>query len=230
MEGGFPRPSSIGVIGDIGAGKSFFCRQIMWNALRQGFNVLFYLTEESKDEMEENISRYGWDIDKFDKNGKLKIVDIFSKGVELARESVMEPEVLMKKSFNFFEILKEGRTYYFNAIRGEDLIVIFDSLSTIFLAMETKNALAFLQNLKLATRVARCIGIAALHSNMHDEKIENVCKSAADGILEMKMVEKEDKITRLMRILKMSRTDFYQGTCVYTAEKDGLKFSKVLVH
>jgi len=226
VEGGIPRPSSIGIIGNVGAGKSLLCWQIMWNALRQGFNVLFYLTEESKDEMKENLLRYGWDVDVYEKKGSLKVVDVFSKGVEIARKDVLEPEKLMEKSFEFFEILKEGRDYYFDAIRGGKLLAIFNSLSTVFLAMETKKALAFVQNLKMGTRVGRCVGIATLHTGIHDEKIENICKSTADGIIEMRAIEKNGKLIRRMRILKMNRTDFYPEICTYTLGKEGLTFSK----
>jgi len=226
MEGGFPRPCSIGILGDVGAGKSLFCQQIMWNALTRGFNVLFYLTEESKDEMKESVLKHGWDVDVYEKQRKLKIVDIFSKGVDIAKESILEPEVLIKKSFNFAQILKEGRDYFFHAIRGADLLVIFNSMSTVFLTTETKSALAFLQNLKLATRVGRCVGVATLHSGIHDEKIENICKSSADGIIEMRAIERDGKLTRRMRILKMSRTDFYREMCTYVIGKEGITFSK----
>jgi len=226
MEGGFPRPSAIGIIGDVGAGKSLLCWQIMWNALRRGSNVLVYLTEESKDDMKENVLRYGWDIDIYEKQGKLKVFDIFSKGVDIATKNVLQPEALMKESFNFFEILKEGRDYYFDAIRGGDLLVIFNSMSTVFSTMETKKALTFIQYSKMATRVARCVGISTLHLGIHDEKIENICRSTADGIIEMKAIEKDGKLTRRMRIQKMSRTDFHQEICTYTIGKEGLTFSK----
>jgi len=226
MEGGFPRPCSIGILGDVGAGKSLLCWQIMWNALTRGFNVLVYLTDESKDEMKEGVLKRGWDIDAYEKQGKLKVVDVFSKGVEISTKDVLEPEVLMKRSFNFFEILKEGRDYYFNAIRGGDLLVIFNSMSTVFLTMETKNALAFIQSLKIASRVTRAVGIATLHLGIHDDKIENICRSVADGIIEMRAIEKDGKLTHCMRILKMRRTDFYREICAYATGSEGLTFSK----
>lgn len=90
IEGGFPKPSCIGILGDVGAGKSLLCWQIIWNALRRGSNVLFYLTEESKGEMAENILRYGWDIGVYEKKGSLKVVDVFSKGVEIAKKHVLD--------------------------------------------------------------------------------------------------------------------------------------------
>ncbi|MCW4033383.1 MAG: hypothetical protein NWF08_08370 [Candidatus Bathyarchaeota archaeon] len=229
LDGGFPRPSSIGIIGEVGSGKSLLCWNLMINALKQEYNVLYYLTEESKEEMKENILQYGWDIDDYENKGNLKVVDIFSKGVDLARESLMEPEALMKESFNFFEILKEGRNYYFGAIRGKDLVVFFDSLSTIFLAMETKKALAFLQNLKMATRVARCVGIATLHTKVHDEIIENICKTNADGIIQLSSIEKEKELEYYLRILKMSRSNFYQGIVNYRTSDKGVAFTKVKI-
>jgi len=219
IDGGFPRPSAISILGDVGVGKSLLCRQIMWNALRRGFNVLFYLTEESADEMKEGLVRYGWNVDIFEKEAKLKVVDIFSKGAKIAEESVMEPEELMKKSFSFFEILKEGRDYFFRTLRGKDLLVIFDSLSTVFLVMELNKALAFLQNLKMATRAGRCVGIATLHTKVHDDKTENIVRSFSDGIIEMKAIEKGGKIFRYMNISKMSRTKEFAVT---TSEKTGL--------
>jgi len=226
MEGGFPRPSAISILGDVGVGKSLLCRQIMWNALSRGTNVLFYLTEESLDETKEGLLRYGWDIDIFEKEAKLRFVDIFSKGVKIAEESVLEPEELMKKSFNFFEILKEGHDYFFKTLRGKNLLVIFDSLSTVFLVMELKKALSFLQNMKMATRAGRCVGITTLHTKVHDDKIENIVRSFSDGIIEMKTIEKSGKIIRHMNIVKMNRTDYYQGICSYRIGKDGFTFSK----
>ena len=225
VEGGFPRPSAISILGDVGVEKSLLCWQIMWNALRRGVNVLFYLTEESADEMKEGLLRYGWDTDIFEKEAKLRVVDIFSKGVKIAEESVMEPEELMKKSFSFFEILKEGHDYFYKTLRGKDLLVIFDSLSTVFLVMELKKALSFLQNMKMATRAGRCVGITTLHTRVHDDKTENIARSFSDGIIEMKAIEKGGKIIRYMNISKMNRTDYHQGICSYSIGKDGFTFS-----
>src|SRR6267143_685748 len=56
---------------------------------------------------------------------------------------------------------------------GKKQFVIMDSLTPFFLMVEAKRVFQFGQVLKYATRFAKAIGVATLHTKVLDESIEN---------------------------------------------------------
>jgi len=59
LGGGLPRPSAVGLIGNMGSGKSLFAKQIAVNMLRKDFRVLYYSIDESADDLRESLVSLG---------------------------------------------------------------------------------------------------------------------------------------------------------------------------
>ena len=53
---------------------------------------MYFLTEESLDEMKENLLRHGWDIDIFEKEAKLRVLDIFRKESRSLKNLLRNPK------------------------------------------------------------------------------------------------------------------------------------------
>ena len=73
IQGGFIRGSSILVTGSTGTGKTLFCCQFIWEGLRNGENCMYITFEEMPDEIKADANTFGWDFDKYEKNGKFSI-------------------------------------------------------------------------------------------------------------------------------------------------------------
>src|SRR5438132_4960544 len=174
LGGGIPRPSAVGVIGAVGSGKSSLVRQLAVNMLERDFRVLYYAIDESAEDVRESVGSYGIDVSKYEADGRLAFIDIFALGVERLAEAypVEEPEKIVDNTFKFSDLVAQGRSFTLKHL-GKKQFVIMDSLTPFFLMVEAKQVFQFGQVLKYATRFAKAIGLATLHTKVLDESIEN---------------------------------------------------------
>lgn len=69
-EGGFGKNSTNLVVGGSGNGKSVFAIQFLIEGITKGERVLYISFEEKKEEFYNNVMELGWDLDKYEKDGK----------------------------------------------------------------------------------------------------------------------------------------------------------------
>jgi len=72
MGGGVPKGQLVLVTGTSGTGKTLFCSQAMYNGLVKGKeNAVFLSFEEPPNLIKENVKEFGWNLDPYQKSGKL---------------------------------------------------------------------------------------------------------------------------------------------------------------
>jgi KaiC/GvpD/RAD55 family RecA-like ATPase len=186
LGGGLPRPAAVGIIGSVGSGKSSLVKQIAANALNHDFRVQYYAIDESAEDVRESIANHGVDVDKYEREDKLSFVDMFALGVERLAESLpqQEPEEIVNSTIKFSDLVAQGRSFSLRHL-GKKQLGIMDSLTPFFLLVEARKVFQFGQVLKYATRFAKSIGIATLHTRVLDETIENAMINFADVVLEL---------------------------------------------
>jgi KaiC/GvpD/RAD55 family RecA-like ATPase len=87
LGGGFPRGRVILVTGGPGSGKTLMCMQFLIDGIeRFDERGVFVSLEESKYHLTNEMSSFGWDLEKFEKKGQLAIVDA-SPLRQLSKES-----------------------------------------------------------------------------------------------------------------------------------------------
>lgn len=75
IEGGFEKGAVILVAGDTGTGKSTFAMQYLYNGATKYNEPGIYLTfEERKDEIFRHMQRYGWDLQKLERQKKMVVL------------------------------------------------------------------------------------------------------------------------------------------------------------
>ena len=141
----------------------------------------------------------------------------------------VEPDKVADVSYNFREMITAGKKYYFEAIAGKDLLVVFDSLSPLFSATETSKVLRFLQYMRYASRVGNAIGIATLQLGVHGPQIENAAQHLADGVIELRRISEGGSVKRLLRVVKMVRTKIYEEYCPMEITDKGISVHKIPV-
>ncbi|MBL4693844.1 AAA family ATPase [Candidatus Gracilibacteria bacterium] len=72
--GGFIAGSSILLSGPSGSGKTLFTLQSLFSALQKGYRASYISFEESRDQLIRNAESFGWDLEKYEKEGLLKLV------------------------------------------------------------------------------------------------------------------------------------------------------------
>ncbi len=63
------------VVGGAGSGKTIFAIQFLIEGLKKGQSCIYITFEEKKEEIYEEMSTFGWDLAKYERNKKLTIVE-----------------------------------------------------------------------------------------------------------------------------------------------------------
>ena len=236
IEGGFPKPSTIGVMGDVGSGKTILCQNMVWAALQKNMDVLYYTIDYGMDDVIDTMESFGWDIGPYVTSEKIHFVDIFAKGMEMIAKKIenqkleditIEPEKVAKISYNLRDMISAGKKHYFQAVAGKPFLVIYDSLTPIFSSIEPKQVLRFLQYMKFASRVSNAVGIAVLQYGVHGEQVETACSQIADGVLELGKKTERGSVRRSIRIVKMAKTKIFEEYCPLEITPTGIMIHKI---
>lgn len=76
IEGGIPVGRSVLVVGGPGSGKSVFCAQFLQHGLAKlGQKGIYVSLEENRYHFYREMSRFGWDLEKYEREGSLKFLD-----------------------------------------------------------------------------------------------------------------------------------------------------------
>lgn len=100
IEGGFEKNSINLFVGDSGSGKTIFAVQFLVTGIAKGETCLYVTFEEKKDEFYSNMKNFGWDLEKYEKQGKLIFLEYTPEKVKTMLEEgggIIESIVLGKK-------------------------------------------------------------------------------------------------------------------------------------
>ncbi len=229
LGGGIPRPSATGIIGSVGSGKSTLAQQLVVNMLQRDFRVLYYAIDEPAADVRTGLAEFGADAAKQEADGHLAFVDIFSLGVERLADSQQptEPETIVDTTFKFSDLVSQGRNFTLKHL-GKKQFVVLDSLTPFFLMVEAKRVFQFGQVLKYATRFARAIGIAVLHTKVLNETIENAMVSFADVVLQLEKKRPPDLSSPggTLKIVKLGKSKVPPSAYPYEITSRGIEISQ----
>ncbi len=77
LRGGFPEGRIVLVTGGPGTGKTILSLQYLMAAIDRGEPGVYLSLEEPMDSIKENSSVLGWDLDRFEKSGLLRTLDLY---------------------------------------------------------------------------------------------------------------------------------------------------------
>ena len=142
------------------------------------------------------------------------------------RNPVEEPEKIVDSTFKFSDLVAQGRSFTLKHL-GKKQFVIMDSLTPFFLMVEAKRVFQFGQVLKYATRFAKAIGLATLHTKVLDESIENAMVNFADVVLELERRKTPEGVSRggTMRLVKLGKTPVPSRGYYYEMTPQGIMIS-----
>ncbi|MEM2896935.1 MAG: ATPase domain-containing protein [Candidatus Bathyarchaeia archaeon] len=72
---GFPEGKCILIVGSPGSGKTTFVMQYLYEGALADENGLYVAMDERPDQIKENLSGFGWNLEKLEKEGKLFFID-----------------------------------------------------------------------------------------------------------------------------------------------------------
>jgi KaiC/GvpD/RAD55 family RecA-like ATPase len=176
LDTGLACPSCICVSGQFHLSQRNFILQLVDNFLHSGRKGLYICLDRPASEIRSNFKRLGINIDTYDKDYGIFFIDFFTYSqnalIETATLRTLEykPRLLMETLSPFLDWIKNG-------------FIIIDSLSTLMLNMDGKEAYEFTRGMKLIGRAFNLITIGITHLPVAE--LESVA-SNSDGNLQFK--------------------------------------------
>lgn len=75
LGGGFPKGRTILVVGSPGSGKTILAIQFLQAGAAAGERSIYVTFDERPEQVKENVSAFGWDLDRLEAEGKILFVD-----------------------------------------------------------------------------------------------------------------------------------------------------------
>lgn len=75
IEGGLEKNSTNLLVGGSGSGKSIFAAQFLVEGVKRGEKGLYITFEEKKEQFFQNMKEFGWDLEKFEKEGNFTFLE-----------------------------------------------------------------------------------------------------------------------------------------------------------
>lgn len=216
--GGYPQGHVIMISGNTGSGKTTFGLRFLMVGLEKGEGVVYVALEESSTQIKKTAIAHNWDLEKYEKSGKLIFVN---------------PDLIDVNSDKvLYEIINA-----INKISAKRLVM--DSVSSFESATMNKNKLReFLIQL---SGFMKTKGVTSMLSYLSEESFGSVqgqlmgggasselrLSSIVDGIILLRYVERKQSVEKLMNILKMRGSVHDKNIWQFEITKDGVKIGQI---
>ncbi|MCD6372394.1 MAG: AAA family ATPase [Thermococcus sp.] len=204
IEGGFPRGTTVLVTGPTGSGKTTFGLQFIYKGaeLYDEPGVIVTLEERAQD-LRREMKAFGWDLEKYEREGKLAIIDGVSAVVGLPSEE----RFVLEGSLNAEDFLR----YIYRvvkAIKAERLLI--DSIPSIAFRLggeeRIRNVLLQLNTILLEMGVTSILTTEALDPARGKISRYGIEEYIARGVILLDFMEREVELKRYLLIRKMRET------------------------
>ncbi len=194
-EGGFREATANLVAGRAGSGKTIFCFHFLMAGLKNGENVMYLTFEEDKEKLYDDLSVFGWDLEKYEREGKFvflrytpeQVKKVLTEGGGVIESIVIKHNIkrMVIDSISSFSLLykdelskKEAALSLFQMISNwgcTALLTAQDSQreeDNITSALEFEvDSIIFLYNVKIGTARKRAMEILKMRGTNHPQSI-----------------------------------------------------------
>lgn len=195
IQGGFPKNSTIILMGADGTGKESLVNKFMYQGLGEGEESMYVTLDGTPDDVRDDAEYHNWDFTEYD--DRIVFVDGYSwqaggSDEQFALDGLSD---LNQMNMTFTDAL--------NALGDESKRVAIHSASTLLLYTDPKSAVKFLQVVGAKSSSSGGCLVITLEAGMHDEKTVNTIKHVADGVVKTQLDGNDKQIS----IQRMDKTD-----------------------
>ncbi len=196
MGGGIPEGSLTLIEGQSDAGKSVLVQQLAWGALREGFRVLIYTTENTTRSLLTQMRDLGLDIEDYFLLGKVSIFPV--------------PQAFNEEqSLSVFQVLRS----HINQLRNTADIVIVDSLTTFVSHVPEQESLTFFTLCKEFCDLNKTV-IFTMHSHAFSEQMFIRLRSICDAHMRLRVEEVGDQLVKVLEVAKIRGAEKSTGNII----------------
>jgi len=200
LYGGIPERNIVLVSGGPGTGKSIMAKQFIYNGLTRGESGIFVALEEHPVSVLRSFHHFGWDVTKYEKEGKFAIIDAFTGGYG----SAAQKEKYVVKNIDDVKELGEILRTAIKEMKATRVSI--DSVSTLYL-IKPAMARSIVMTLKRIISGLGCTAIFVSQVSVGERGFGGPgVEHAVDGIIRMDLDEVEGKMYRSIIVWKMRDT------------------------
>jgi KaiC/GvpD/RAD55 family RecA-like ATPase len=234
IEGGLLKPSTTLLIGHPGVGKSIFCEHFVWEGLKRGDYVIYFVLDFPPSELKRRMTRFNWDISPYVTNEpskkRLYIADAFSGATDIPQQKFSE-ELYVKNPGNLDELFAvfDDLMAKVAPLASQDsaIRIVVDSVSPI-LSTSTDIPKVYRLFRRLVVRtslVENAVALFVAHLGMHGSQVETTLKQLAGNSIQMiRRIEKDESRTYL-RIEHLRETYHTNKLIPYAITNEGLSIN-----
>ncbi|MGB7443703.1 MAG: circadian clock protein KaiC [Coleofasciculaceae cyanobacterium] len=206
-EGGLPKGRTTLIAGTAGSGKTVFACQFLIEGIAEGQNGVFVTFEESPKAIRKNMRGFGWDIEKWEEEGKWAFVDASPKQGD---------KPLVSGEYDLGPLLARLE-YAMERVNAQR--VSMDSLGAVFSAVPDSTQIrGDLFNIAVALRERE---ITALLTSERTQDYGDISRYGveefvADNVIVLRNVLTLEKRHRTIEILKYRGTSHQHGEFPFT--------------
>ena len=210
--GGLPLNRTTLISGTAGSGKTVFAIQLLASGIAKGENGVFVTFEESPRDIRQNMRSFGWDLEQWENDGLLAVVDASPDP---------ETEIIESGTFDLGALLARVE----NAVRKVDAKrVSIDSLGAMF-SQFSDQSLVRRELFRIASALKQ-MGVTAVMTAERTEDYGPIARFGveefiADNVMVLRNVLEDEKRRRTIEILKFRGTDHQKGEFPFTIVGDG---------
>jgi len=184
LNGGLRTGSSTLIVSTPGVKSLQFLYNLIYNRLRKNDKIVYVVNNKKSVLIKKLFKEYDWDITKFEKNGKFKIVDLYDGIVKKADQSKVQKSLL-----DSVKRLRPGT------------VLVIDSVSS-FLDVygANKKTVSFLKELLSACKKLTVVGLLTEWS--YQKKMMADMRSFFDCVIDLETIEKNVILRSYFRVSK----------------------------
>lgn len=212
--GGYPQGHVVMITGNTGTGKTTWCLQFMIEGLQKGESVVHVTLEESATQIKKTAQAHGWDLENYEKAGKLKFVN--PGLIDIYPDKVLYQIVNAVNKMKARRMVLDSTSSLENASLDKDKVREFLLQLTGF--CKTKGLaclLTYLSENAFGASKDQLIGIGA--------SSELRLSSIVDGLILLRYVERRQSVRKLLNVLKMRGSIHDKNIWEFTVDKSGVK-------
>jgi len=185
LKGGIPAVTNTLLYAPPFIGKETILKNFVSSGLDEGEPVIFVLTDKSFSEMREEMRGVNSNFLDYENEGKVKYIDVYSKGVELQEEgqNVVFVDSPINRERITASIISTEREF---SKKYERHRLVFDSISTLIVYSDAKAVFRFLQVVSGTCKRLGATSIFSMTRGMHEEIEVQTIKHLMDGVIEMR--------------------------------------------
>ncbi|MHA1908114.1 MAG: RAD55 family ATPase [Candidatus Thorarchaeota archaeon] len=200
------------LLGPLGSGKTTYAEAFLAEGLALGFPAVFVTTDVSPRVIRNDMSRYGWNIEEYENDGKFVFIDGYS-------ERMGAPKTGSARSLTKVDDISELGIVLSEVL--EDLVVariVIDSLSTLILHSNPETIPRAVQRLSGRIKQGSHSIMFILEDGVHEEKTYATFSYLADAVLRFKIEDSGKEEEHNIRMERMRGSDASREWHTFTIE------------